>query len=165
MLHARTLATTTTGLVLAIVIGAVAVSGCATRDLDDRTLYVQLGSARGLDALVDRLLREMATSDRVAPHFRKTDIARFRRQLTAHLCQLADGPCSYDGASIREVHRGMAISAGDFNALVECLIRAMDSLAIPTATQNQLLALLAPLQTEVVEGASPWGLPFVAGRP
>ena len=130
----------------------VTVAGCAARPGAAPTLYAQLGERPGLDRLVDRLLREMAADERIARHFRSADIARFREQLTLHLCEVAGGPCRYEGASMLEVHRGMGIREADFNALVEALIRVMEGLRLPTATQNELLAALAPMQPDIVEG-------------
>jgi hemoglobin len=44
----------------------------------------------------------------------------------------------------------MDISKGDFNALVEVLQASMDAQGVPFATQNQLLARLAPMHREIV---------------
>jgi hemoglobin len=50
-----------------------------------------------------------------------------------------------------ESHKGQNVSRSDFNALVEDLIKAMDSEGIPVPTQNRLLARLAPMRGEVIE--------------
>jgi hemoglobin len=47
-------------------------------------------------------------------------------------------------------HRDLEIRRADFNALVEVLQEAMDARGIPFATQNALLARLAPLHREIV---------------
>jgi hemoglobin len=57
----------------------------------------------------------------------------------------------YSGDDMREAHRGHGVSEGDFNALVEDLIDVMDANAVPLATQNRLLARLAPMHGDVVE--------------
>ena len=48
-------------------------------------------------------------------------------------------------------HGGMGIDPADFNALVEALIEAMESLHLATGTQNRLLALLAPMHAYIIE--------------
>jgi hemoglobin len=44
----------------------------------------------------------------------------------------------------------MHLTEADFNALVEDTQLAMDEIGIPYATQNRLLARLAPYEREVV---------------
>lgn len=140
------------GLALACI--ALAAS-CATPQLDRRPLYEQLGGEAGLAALVDRFLRELAQDPDAAPQFRGVDVKRFRTQLTLHLCQTFDGPCRYEGAGLAEVHRGMQISQREFNAVVEDLVRAMESLRLPTPVQNRVLARLAPMREQVVGQVHP----------
>ncbi len=140
------------GLGLGLALGTLA---CAAPQLDRRPLYEQLGGEAGLDALVDRFLRELAADPDAAPQFRGADVKRFRTQLTLHLCQTFDGPCRYEGASLAEVHRGMAITQREFNAVVEDLWRAMEALRIPTPVQNRVLARLAPMREQVVGQVHP----------
>ncbi|MCR9095512.1 MAG: group 1 truncated hemoglobin [bacterium] len=127
------------------------VTGCAEiPQLDRRPLYVQLGGVEGVDRVADRFVRELATDPNTRPHFEGIDARRFRSQIAAHLCEIADGPCTYDGDSMLEVHRGMEIDQRAFNATVECLIRAMESLRVPVPAQNRLLARLAPMHADIV---------------
>lgn len=144
----RRVAASTAGLLLLAV-------ACATPQLDRRPLYEQLGGEAGLAALVDRFLRELALDPDAAPHFRGADVKRFRTQLTLHLCQTFDGPCRYEGAALPEVHRGMAITQREFNAVVDDLWRAMEALRIPTPVQNRVLARLAPMREQVVGQVHP----------
>ena len=44
----------------------------------------------------------------------------------------------------------LEIRRGDFNALVEVLIDAMDAKGLPFARQRELLALLAPMHRDIV---------------
>jgi len=140
---------------LAIFLAIAVAAACAAPQLDRRPLYEQLGGERGLAALVDRFLRELARDPDAIPHFRGADIQRFRAQLTLHLCQTFDGPCRYEGAPLAEVHRGMDISQRAFNAVVEDLVRAMEAEGISTPVQNRVLARLAPLREQVVGQVHP----------
>lgn len=143
------------GIVRLVLVGLALAVGCASPQLDRRPLYEQLGGEAGLAALVDRFLRELALDADAAPQFRGVDVKRFRTQLTLHLCQTFDGPCRYEGAGLAEVHRGMQISQREFNAVVEDLVRAMESLRLPTPVQNRVLARLAPMREQVVGQAHP----------
>ena len=107
--------------------------------------------------MVDEFLRELASDKDAAHHFQGVDIRRFRAQLTLHLCQLFEGPCSYAGAAMPGVHRGMQITQREFNAVVDDLVRAMESRALPTPVQNRVLARLAPLREQIIEQPSDLG--------
>ena len=113
------------------------------------SLYQQLGSAEGIEAITDGLLHEIEHDQRIVHHFADTDITRFRRLLIEHLCALSGGPCQYSGGTMQEVHTGFNISLADFDALVENLIRVMQQQQISISTQNQLLALLAPMYQDI----------------
>jgi hemoglobin len=127
---------------------AALLAACAHRG-EDR-LYRELGGESGVARLVEAFLAELAGDERVVAQFADTDIDRFQRLLTEHLCHVSGGPCAYSGDSMRDVHAGMNISHAQFNAVVEDLIAAMNSLRLPMRTQNRLLAVLAPMRPEIV---------------
>lgn len=122
-------------------------SGCQTTP--EPNLYQQLGGQTGLEHLVDGLLQHIAADDKIVHHFKDTDIERFRSKLIEQLCAVSDGPCHYTGASMQESHTGFHISQADFDRLVQHLIDTMNELRIPIASQNALLARLAPMYHDV----------------
>lgn len=113
-------------------------------------LYHELGGREGISNLVESLILEIATDERIIHYFADADIDRFHEMLTLHICEVTGGPCKYTGAPMPEVHRNMAISASEFNALVEDLIAAMEAEEIPVGTQNKLLAILAAMRDDVI---------------
>ena len=134
---------------LVLVIALAALLGATPLRAGDDTVYAALGGEAGIRSLTDTLLREMAEDPRIVRHFRETNIARFRRLFVEHLCAITGGPCEYTGDSLRVSHRHLDISDGDFNAVVEALWDAMEREGLPVATQNRVLALLAPLKADV----------------
>ncbi|MDX1705097.1 group 1 truncated hemoglobin [Pseudidiomarina sp.] len=113
-------------------------------------LYQELGGRSGISQLVETFILEIAQDDRIIHYFANADIDRFHEMLTIHLCEVSGGPCKYEGAAMRNVHRGMAISTSEFNALVEDLIAAMEAEEIPVGTQNKLLAILAAMRDDII---------------
>jgi hemoglobin len=136
---------------LAAALAALCV-GCATPPWHRTTLYEDLGGERGIERLVAAFLGRLSTDPRVAGFFLHTNVERFERMLREHTCQIADGPCAYTGDTMSDVHRGLGIGQADFDAVVEDLQMAMDDLRLPFAVQSRLLARLAPLREEIVEG-------------
>lgn len=125
-------------------------TGCQSKPEPPDWLYQQLGGGSGVSQLVDGLLVKIEHDPQIVHHFRDTDISRFSKLLIEQICQLSGGPCHYSGASMQESHTGFQISAADFDNLVNHLIAVMTAQQVPIAAQNRLLALLAPMQPEVI---------------
>ena len=64
--------------------------------------------------------------------------------------RISGGGCVYTGLSMKQAHQDIDVARSDFNALVEALQAAMDAQGVPFATQNRLLARLAPLHRDIV---------------
>lgn len=148
MAHIRPKASCTPGLLVVLI--SLALTGCAANPEPATTLYEDLGGEQGIDALVNELIVEIAADDRIRHHFRGLHIGGFRNRLATHFCQITDGPCTFEGRSMRESHRLLDISRADFNALVEDIIDAMETLGIQHGIQNRFLARLAPMQPDIV---------------
>ncbi|QVN04448.1 group 1 truncated hemoglobin [Pseudomonas rhodesiae] len=129
----------------------VLLSACAQQPPKDDSLYRDLGAMPGITRIVEGMLLNIARDERIVERFRRIDIQRLRNKLIEQFCVEAGGPCTYTGDSMAESHKGQNVSRSDFNALVEDLIKAMDSEGIPVPTQNRLLARLAPMRGDVIE--------------
>lgn len=114
-------------------------------------LYDELGGEAGITRIVEGMLLNIAGDPRIVGHFRDAHIERLRGKLIEQFCVVADGPCTYTGDSMPEVHRHLHLTPADFNALVENLQLALDAQAVPVTTQNRLLARLAPLRGEIID--------------
>lgn len=133
---------------MTVILLLCALIGCASRPAP--TLYDELGNKPGLDRLLDALEVEVKTNVRINHLFEQTDWDYLHARLFDQICELAGGPCVYDGLSMTEAHTGMEITRAEFNWFVEDLQRAMAKVELPQATQNRLLALLAPMHGEVI---------------
>ena len=118
-------------------------------------LYERLGGLDAITAVVDSFAARCAADDRINPKFARTDIPRLKKMLVDQICEATGGPCTYTGRSMRETHDGMAVTAGEFDALVEDLSATLDELDVPVAEQAELLGLLGPLRGDIVEVESP----------
>ena len=114
------------------------------------SLFDDLGQQPGLTRIVDSATAAWLADPRISATFDNTNISRFKRLLSEQLCQLTGGGCAYHGRSMREAHEALNLNNRQFNALVEGLQQGMDRQDVPFRTQNRLLALLAPIQHDVV---------------
>ena len=116
----------------------------------DDSLYQALGGQPGIERIVEGMLINISDNPKIVHHFAETDIDRLYQMLVEQFCFESGGPCEYTGDSMADSHAGMDVSEADFNALVEDLIAAMDAEAVPVATQNRLLARLAPMRADII---------------
>lgn len=113
-------------------------------------LYQALGAKPGLEALMEIFVAGLKADKRIGEQFKDTKSSYLQEQLVDQFCVVSGGPCKYQGADMKSAHAGMEINKAQFNALVEVLQVAMDARNIPFATQNQLLARLAPMHRDVI---------------
>ena len=117
----------------------------------EEPLFFRMGGEAKLKAAVDELVVVMLADQRINFVFAQTDLTRFKYLLYTQLCELAGGPCIYDGRDMRTAHAKLPINNAHFNALTEDLYIAFDRVGISYALQNQMVALLAPMQRDIVK--------------
>ena len=116
------------------------------------SLYDRLGGKPAITAVVDQFVANVAADSRINGRFAATDIPKLKGHLVDQVCMAAGGPCTYRGRDMKTTHAGMRISSGDFNALVEDLVKALDRLNVPAKEKGELLGLLGPMKKDIVEG-------------
>ncbi|HKR07749.1 MAG TPA: group 1 truncated hemoglobin, partial [Gemmatimonadaceae bacterium] len=67
------------------------------------------------------------------------------------VCGATGGPCTYTGRSMKEAHRNMKVTNGEFDALVEDLTTALNDYKVPDREKNELLGILATMKPDIVE--------------
>ena len=134
------------------VLRAAALGGCLllAREATAATLFDDLGQGSGVARIVDDAFAAWQADPRISGTFENTNPERIKRMLKEQFCQLTGGGCLYHGRSMREAHEALHLDNRQFNALVEGLQHAMDDQDVPFRIQNRLLALLAPMQRDVV---------------
>lgn len=116
----------------------------------DDQLYKAFGEKPGLTSLMDDFMLRLVADPRTGPHFKPANQQRIKEQLVEQFCALGGGPCIYKGADMKSSHANLDIKKSDFNALVEVLQQSMDAKGIPFRKQNEMLALLAPMNRDII---------------
>jgi hemoglobin len=120
-----------------------------------RPLYVRLGGAPVVTAVVSDTIDQIVADPRLNQSFRGSNIVRIKRMLVEQICDLAGGGCHYSGDSMHEVHANHNISQAQFFGLVEILRSSMRRHHVPLRERNELLALLAPMAPDVIDVRAP----------
>lgn len=133
-------------------LAALGLVACATPDRKPppQSLYDRLGGKPAITAVVDDFVANVASDPRINQQFANTDIPRLKRLLVEQICAGTGGPCQYTGRDMRTAHAELAVSGGEFNALVEDLVRSLNKFKVPAQEQKELLAVLGPMKTAIV---------------
>jgi hemoglobin len=119
------------------------------------SLYERFGGLESITSVVDSFVARCANDDRINRKFERSDVPRLKKMLVDQVCEATGGPCTYTGRDMRPTHDGMAVTAGEFDALVEDLVLTLGEFDVPRAEQQELLGLLAPMRGDIVEVESP----------
>ena len=117
---------------------------------DDLALLQAFGDRAGLQRLADDFVERLLVDARIGHFFKDVKPKHLKQQLADQFCAVMNGPCAYDGETMKNSHADLKVARKDFLALVEVLQQAMDARDIPFTAQNRLLAKLAPMHREIV---------------
>jgi uncharacterized protein (TIGR03000 family) len=130
----------------------------------EKSLYERLGGEKALKAVIDDFVARAAADPKVnfarkgtAREWKATpeNVAKLKAGLTRMLGAATGGPQKYTGRSMKDVHKGMAISDREFAALADDLKASLDKLKVPPKLQDELLALVAATGADIVEPGAP----------
>ena len=143
-------------LAIAALVGLLATTAGAQNAAKQKSLYDRLGGKKAITAVVDEFVGRVAADNRINQFFAATasnpaQLASFKMKLVDQICEASGGPCKYTGKDMKSAHRGMGISAADFNALVEDLVGALDKFKVGEHGKHQLLSALGPMKGDIVE--------------
>jgi hemoglobin len=123
----------------------------SSQEMAKKSLYERLGGIDAIKAVIDEFVTRVAADDRVNKKFAKSNIDRTKLHLVEQVCAATGGPCSYTGLDMKTSHKNMKVTEGEFGALVEDLVGALDKFNVPAPEKNELLGILGPLKDQIVE--------------
>ena len=126
-------------------------ASAAATDTVQRTLYDRLGGRDAIVMVVDSFVARVAADGRINKKFARSDIPRVKTMLIDQICNATGGPCTYTGRSMKETHRNMGVTDGEFDALVEDLVATLNQFNVAKADQDALLNTLGSMKADIVE--------------
>jgi hemoglobin len=132
------------------------VGGSLTAAGQDATLYDRLGGKPAVTAVASGLVDRILKDSRVNAWFARAaaspeNTAAYKAKLYDFVCQATGGPCKYTGQDMVTAHRGRKVTSAAFDAVVEDLVAVLDSLRVPAKEKSELLGLLGPLKSSIVQ--------------
>lgn len=117
----------------------------------EKSLYERLGGKDAISAVVDEFAGNVLKDTRINKKFAKSDANRLVTNLKSFVCMATGGPCKYEGLSMKDSHHNMGVTSGEFGALVEDLVKALDKFKVPDKEKNELLGALGGMKAQIVE--------------
>jgi hemoglobin len=118
------------------------------------TLYKRLGGYDALAAVTDDFITRLVTDKQLARFFGGSSLdtkKRIRQHVIDFLCQAAGGPCAYTGRDMKTSHKGLGITAKDWDAGVKHLVATLDKFKVPKKEKDEVLAAVSGLKADIVE--------------
>jgi hemoglobin len=131
-------------------------AGMLTATAADATLYERLGGKPAVTAVTSSLVDKILQDRRVNGWFvhaaaSPENADAYKAKLYEFVCQATGGPCTYSGRDMVSAHRGRRVTSEAFDAVVEDLVAVLDELKVPAQEKGQLLGLLGPLKSSIVQ--------------
>ena len=118
------------------------------------TLYARLGGYDAIASVADDLLPRLMTDPQLGRFWANRGADGIRREkqlLIDFLCASAGGPLYYTGRDMATSHRGMGISARDWEVFLGHLRATLDKFGVPDGERREVLAFVESTKAAIVE--------------
>lgn len=118
------------------------------------TLYARLGGYDAIAAVADDLLPRLmsdAQLGRFWAHRGADGLRREKQLLVDFLCAGAGGPLYYTGRDMATSHKGMGITAKDWEIFLRHVQATLDKFQVPERERREVLAFVDSTRADIVE--------------
>ena len=129
----------------------------ATKNVDPNSLYARIGGlngmARAVDAMVNHVLGDQTILENKQLQMRAKpeNVPGLKVQITNLMSSMTGGPETYSGRTMKDAHRGMAITEAQWAAFMnECAI-GLDEAKVAAREKKDVLDLFASMKKDIVE--------------
>ena len=138
-------------LLTLMMIGAVSLAPVAAQQPD--TLYKRLGGYDAIAAVVDNFVPRLVKDPMLGKYFvhSQDTLMHIRQPAVDMICAATGGPCVYIGRDMKTAHKGLSISAAEWDATVKHLVATLDQFKVPAKEKDELLKVVGTLRADIVE--------------
>jgi len=125
--------------------------------MESKSLYERLGGYDAIAAVTDELLARLLNDPQLGVFWKghsENSLRRDRQLVVNYMCEAAGGPVFYTGRDMPTSHKGLGISASDWEVFMRHAAAALEKFAVPVTEKGEVLAFLTSLQGDIVERAS-----------
>jgi hemoglobin len=115
-----------------------------------QSLYERLGATPGITRLAGDLVDQHLANDRIATRFAAGDVPRLKNAAATFFIGATGGPQVYEGKDLLAAHKGMNISPGEFMAVLDDALVAMEKNKIGPVEQQEVLFAFYSMRSQIV---------------
>jgi hemoglobin len=118
------------------------------------SLYTRLGGYDAIAVVADDLLPRLVSDPQLGrfwAHRAADSVRREKQLLIDFLCASAGGPLYYTGRDMATSHKGMGISAKDWEIFLGHLRATLDKFQVPEKERREVLAFIDSTRADIVE--------------
>jgi hemoglobin len=123
-----------------------------------KPLFERLGGQTAITKVVDSFVDRTAANPKVnffrEGRYKELDVVHLKKQVTSFMVKVTGGPNEYKGRDMKTAHSGMKITADEFTAIAGDLAATLDKFKIPKTEKDELMAIAASTQKDIVEPAT-----------
>ena len=114
------------------------------------SLYVRLGGTEGITKIAGDLVDIHLENPRIAPRYVGSDVAAVKNGAATFFISATGGPDVYQGKNMRATHKGMNIDGGEFLAVLDDALEALEKNNIGQREKEEVLYALYSMKADIV---------------
>ena len=120
------------------------------------TLHERLGGTYAIASVVDVFIDLLLHNDvlNANPEIRaardRVPVPGLKFQVTALVCQVTGGPCTYGGRTMKDSHAHLNITEGEWQAMLADFQRVLNDFRVPQSEQSELIAIVESTKADIV---------------
>lgn len=114
------------------------------------TLYERLGGEAKVRKIVNDVLDRNFNNPMIGHHFKKVDMPKLKQLVFEFFSMGTGGPHAYTGREMRASHKGLNITADDFERANIDTIIALRENGVGETEANEIIAILDSMKHDVV---------------
>lgn len=134
---------------LVLLAASIALHGCASAP-PPQSLYQRLGGLPALTAVVGKAVDRHVADPRTRRSFEGVNLKTLKASIVAQACEASGGPCKYEGDTMVRAHKGLAITAEEFDVALGHIGETLDEFKVGAREKDELLKLLHPMKSDIV---------------
>ena len=119
-----------------------------------KSLYERLGGYDAINAVAENLIPRLVEDDQLGrfwAHRGEDGLQREKQLLVDFLCHAAGGPMYYTGRNMALTHRGMRISASDWDRFIGHVGDTLDAFDLADPERSDVVSFIQSTREEIVE--------------
>ena len=113
------------------------------------SLFERLGGTEVISQISSVLVDIHIANPRIAPRYADSDIAKVKNGAATFFIAGTGGPNVYVGKDMLATHKGMNIDSGEFMAVLDDALEALDKNSVAQREKEEVLFILYSMKSEI----------------